>query len=89
MSAYEKELEVAQRLARQAGDFALQYRKGEIQVENKCDDSPVTVADKEGEKTIVNGLIEAFPEAFAHFLEDWQRNQVHQPQTEAHDTAHE
>jgi histidinol-phosphatase len=62
MSAYEKELAIAQRLARQAGDFALQYRKGEIQVENKCDDSPVTVADKEGEKTIANGLIEAFPE---------------------------
>jgi histidinol phosphatase-like enzyme (inositol monophosphatase family) len=62
MSAYEKELAVAQRLARQAGDFALQYRKGEIQVENKSDDSPVTVADKEGEKIIVAGLLEAFPE---------------------------
>jgi histidinol-phosphatase len=61
MSAYEKELAVAQQLARQAGDFALQYRKGEIQIENKADESPVTVADKEGEKTIVAGLIEAFP----------------------------
>ena len=62
MSAYEKELTVAQQLARQAGDFALQYRKGDIQIENKSDESPVTVADKEGEKIIVAGLIAAFPE---------------------------
>src|ERR1017187_3689985 len=62
MSSYEKELAVAQRLARQAGDFALQYRKGEIEIENKSDESPVTVADKEGEKIIVAGLLEAFPE---------------------------
>lgn len=62
MSAYEKELAVAQQLARQAGDFALQYRKGEIQVENKSDESPVTVADREGEKIIVAGLTAAFPE---------------------------
>jgi histidinol-phosphatase len=62
MSAYEKELAVAQDLARKAGDFALQYRKGEIQIENKADESPVTVADKEGEKVIVAGLIDAFPE---------------------------
>jgi histidinol phosphatase-like enzyme (inositol monophosphatase family) len=61
MSAYEKELAVAQRLARQAGDFALQYRKGEIQIENKADESPVTVADKECEKIIVAGLTEEFP----------------------------
>ena len=61
MSAYEKELAVAQDLARKAGDFALQYRKGEIEVENKSDESPVTVADKEGEKIIVAGLLEAFP----------------------------
>ena len=61
MSAYEKELAVAQELARQAGDFALQYRKGEIQIENKSDESPVTVADKEGEKIIVAGLTAEFP----------------------------
>jgi histidinol phosphatase-like enzyme (inositol monophosphatase family) len=62
MSAYEKELAVAQQLARQAGDFALKYRQGEILIENKSDESPVTVADKEGEKIIVAGLIDAFPE---------------------------
>jgi histidinol-phosphatase len=62
MSAYERELAVAQQLARQAGDFALQYRKGEIEIENKADESPVTVADKEGEKIIVAGLTDAFPE---------------------------
>jgi histidinol-phosphatase len=61
MNAYEKELAVAQQLARQAGDFALQYRKGEIEIENKSDESPVTVADKEGEKVIVAGLVAAFP----------------------------
>ncbi len=58
----EKELAVAQELARKAGDFALQYRKGEIEIENKADESPVTVADKEGEKIIVAGLQESFPE---------------------------
>jgi histidinol-phosphatase len=62
MNAYEKELAVAQQLARQAGDFALQYRKGEIEIETKADESPVTVADKEGEKIIVAGLGGAFPE---------------------------
>src|ERR1039458_646032 len=62
MSAYEKELGVAQELARQAGDFALQWRRGYIQVENMSAESPVTVADKEGEKIIVSGLLEAFPE---------------------------
>jgi histidinol phosphatase-like enzyme (inositol monophosphatase family) len=61
MSAYEKELAIAQRLAREVGDFALQYRKGEIQIENKSDESPVTVADREGEKLIVAGLSEQFP----------------------------
>jgi histidinol phosphatase-like enzyme (inositol monophosphatase family) len=62
MSAYDKELAVAQKVARQAGDFALQYRKGEIQIENKSDATPVTVADQEGEKIIVAGLAAAFPE---------------------------
>ena len=62
MSAYERELAVARELARQAGDFALQYRKGEIQIENKSDESPVTVADKEGEKIIAGGLQREFPE---------------------------
>jgi histidinol phosphatase-like enzyme (inositol monophosphatase family) len=62
MSAYEKELAVAQELARKAGDFALQYRKGEIEIENKADDSPVTIADKEGERVIAAGLSDAFPE---------------------------
>jgi histidinol-phosphatase len=62
MKSYENELAVAQRLARQAGDFALQYRQGEIQIETKCDESPVTVADREGEKIIVAGLEAAFPD---------------------------
>jgi histidinol-phosphatase len=62
MNAYEKELAVAQEVARRAGDFALQYRKGEIEIENKSDESPVTIADKEGEKIIVAGLSAAFPE---------------------------
>jgi histidinol phosphatase-like enzyme (inositol monophosphatase family) len=62
MIAYEKELTVARELARQAGDFALQYRKGKLQIEIKPDESPVTVADKECEKIISFGLQQAFPE---------------------------
>lgn len=62
MPHYDKELEAALRVARAAGQLALEYRLGGIAFDAKADESPVTVADREGEKLIVGGLTEAFPE---------------------------
>jgi histidinol-phosphatase len=62
MPTYEKELEAGLRIARQAGDRALEYRGGDIGIESKADESPVTIADRECEKLIVQGLTEAFPQ---------------------------
>ncbi len=62
MPTYEKELEAGLRIAQAAGDLALEYRRGGIGFESKQDESPVTIADRECEKLIVNSLTEAFPE---------------------------
>ena len=62
MPHYDKELEAVLRVARAAGDLALEYRLGGIAFDSKADESPVTVADRECEKLIVRGLTEAFPE---------------------------
>jgi len=59
---YELELEVGSRIARAAGQLALQMRKGDIGTESKSDESPVTLADKACEKLIVEELTKAFPE---------------------------
>ncbi|MEO8658035.1 MAG: inositol monophosphatase family protein [Bryobacteraceae bacterium] len=60
--SFEKELEVARRAARVAGEIALRYRAQGVAAEIKDDLSPVTVADKECEKAIVATLLEAFPD---------------------------
>ena len=60
--AYEKEIEIGSRIARLAGQLALQIRKGDIGIESKSDESPVTVADKAAEALIVSELTAAFPE---------------------------
>lgn len=60
--AYEREMKVGAEIARRAGELALKIREGNIGVEIKSDDSPVTIADKACEKLIVEGLTEAFPE---------------------------
>lgn len=62
MPAYEKELETTLRVARAAGDLALDYRLGGIAFDSKSDESPVTVADRECEKLIVHGITRDFPE---------------------------
>ncbi|HWF12022.1 MAG TPA: inositol monophosphatase family protein [Bryobacteraceae bacterium] len=59
--AYEKELNIGADIARRAGALALKIREGNIGVESKADESPVTVADRECEKLIVSALSEAFP----------------------------
>ena len=48
-------------IAREAGELALKIRQGDIGIESKADDSPVTVADRACEKLIVEQLQKAFP----------------------------
>ncbi|MCS7024618.1 MAG: hypothetical protein NZV14_07435 [Bryobacteraceae bacterium] len=59
---FERELEVARRAAKQAGELALRYLEQGVRTESKADESPVTIADREAEKLIVQLLSEAFPE---------------------------
>lgn len=60
--AYEREMTIVAEIARAAGDLAVQIRQGNIGIEIKEDESPVTVADKACEKLIVEQLTAAFPE---------------------------
>src|SRR5580698_10401854 len=60
--AYQKELAIVVEIARKAGELALKTREGNINVESKADESPVTIADRECEKLIVAELQRAFPE---------------------------
>jgi 3'(2'), 5'-bisphosphate nucleotidase len=60
---YERELAVAERLAREAGAIAMTYFRGDaLAVERKQHDEPVTIADKESSRAIVSGLTAAFPD---------------------------
>ena len=59
--AYEKEITIGADIARQAGELALKIGEGNIGVESKSDESPVTIADKACEKLIVEELGAAFP----------------------------
>ena len=58
---YEKELEVARRIAAQAGRLALENQARGFESETKPDDSPVTSADRANERLITKLLEEAFP----------------------------
>src|ERR1700690_4267507 len=59
--AYERELTIGAEIARAAGELALKISEGNLGVESKSDESPVTIADKACEKLIVEALREAFP----------------------------
>jgi histidinol-phosphatase len=59
--AYEREMKTGAEIARRAGELALKIRQGNIEVESKSDESPVTIADKACEKLIVEELSAAFP----------------------------
>ncbi len=59
---FEKELEVAQRIAEQAGRLALESQARGFQWEAKPDDSPVTAVDRANERLICGLLEEAFPD---------------------------
>lgn len=57
-----RELEVAGRLARQAGELAVSFRDGDLEIELKPGDEPVTIADKRASDLVVEGLAAAFPD---------------------------
>jgi histidinol phosphatase-like enzyme (inositol monophosphatase family) len=59
---FEKELEVAQRIAEQAGRLALENHARGFESETKPDTSPVTSADRANERLILELLEEAFPD---------------------------
>jgi len=60
--AWERELEVARRLARRAAEQALRMRGDGVAAEAKPDRTLVTAADREGERLIAAGLSEEFPD---------------------------
>jgi histidinol phosphatase-like enzyme (inositol monophosphatase family) len=59
---FENELNVARRIADEAGRLALENRVKGFESEIKPDDSPVTSADRANEKLITTRLKEAFPD---------------------------
>jgi len=59
--AYDRELARAIELARIAGAEAARMQRGELQVEMKPGDEPVTVADRRASEIIVAGLANSFP----------------------------
>jgi fructose-1,6-bisphosphatase/inositol monophosphatase family enzyme len=60
--AFERELDLARSLGQRAGQLALEYQRSGVAVEDKPDDSPVTVADRECEKLIAGEILRAFPD---------------------------
>ena len=60
--SYQNELTIGSAIARKAGDLALKIREGNIGIESKSDESPVTIADRACEKLIVEELTSAFPD---------------------------
>lgn len=59
---FQRELDVARDLAWRAGQQSLQYMRQGVAAEDKYDESPVTIADREAEKLFVAGLQAAFPD---------------------------
>jgi fructose-1,6-bisphosphatase/inositol monophosphatase family enzyme len=57
----DKELQFARQLGRAAGELALSHMRRGVAAEDKPDGTPVTVADRECERSIVDALQRAFP----------------------------
>ena len=54
-------LVLALQIAREAGKIALEYfRRDDLEVERKGDDTPVTIADRRAEEHLRNRIAEAF-----------------------------
>jgi histidinol phosphatase-like enzyme (inositol monophosphatase family) len=54
-------LELARRIAQEAGQLTLQYfRRDDLRVERKADDSPVTIADREAENLLRRRIAAVF-----------------------------
>jgi 3'(2'), 5'-bisphosphate nucleotidase len=58
----EKELEVARRVAREAGKQIMHFYTGDYEVEWKGANDPVTIADRQASELIINQLRRQFPE---------------------------
>ena len=58
----EKELEIARRLAREAGGILMSFYKNDAKVEWKGYDDPVTAADKAANEMLVRELSKSFPQ---------------------------
>jgi len=55
-------LALAVEIAKEAGDITLKYfRRDDLNVELKCDDTPVTAADRQAEKLMRQRIAAAFP----------------------------
>lgn len=56
-------MEKAVELAKQAGQHTLSYfQQADLNVERKGDNSPVTIADREAEQLVRDGIADAFPD---------------------------
>ena len=53
--------EFSQHLAKISGKIILEHFRTKINVENKADNSPVTIADKKAEETMREEIIKEFP----------------------------
>lgn len=62
MNSFQHELDVAQAIAREAGETMRQYFDGNQQKEIKKDGSPVTIADKKVNQLVIDRLSFEFPE---------------------------
>ena len=61
MTTFSKELDLGLAIARRAGEAALRHWGKGVAFESKSDDSPVTIADREGEQLIARLVEEHFP----------------------------
>ncbi len=61
-SSFQKELQALLPLVWEAGEIALRYQKGPLQVEYKGKNDPVTLADREINQLLVEGIRQAFPQ---------------------------
>jgi histidinol-phosphatase len=62
MSETAERLQFAVEIARQAGEHTLRYfRRADVAVETKADDSPVTIADRSAEELLRKRIGERFP----------------------------